>query len=54
MTESMTCGRCGRLLKDVRSKDRGYGPVCYKKVQEAKEQHGTENDSGSVQESFEA
>lgn len=51
----MQCGRCGRPLKDIRSRDRGYGPVCWQKVQAAKEeQHGAENDGRGVRESFEA
>lgn len=53
MIESTTCGRCGRPLKDSKSRGRGYGPVCFKKAQEANEQHETEDDSGGVQESFE-
>lgn len=27
----MECGTCGRKLKDKKSIDRGYGPVCYEK-----------------------
>lgn len=27
-----SCGRCGRKLKTEKSKEIGYGPVCYKKV----------------------
>ncbi|WP_373316031.1 DUF6011 domain-containing protein [Siminovitchia terrae] len=27
----MQCSRCGRSLKDTKSRDRGYGPVCYKR-----------------------
>jgi hypothetical protein len=30
----MQCARCGRELKDKKSIDRGYGPSCWKKVQE--------------------
>jgi hypothetical protein len=30
----MQCNRCGRELKDERSKKRGYGPKCYKKAVE--------------------
>lgn len=26
------CGRCGRRLKTEQSVDRGYGPVCFRKV----------------------
>lgn len=51
MNDSMTCGRCGRLLKDSKSKERGYGPICYKKVQEAK-LDGTTDDNGTIQEDF--
>lgn len=25
------CATCGRKLKDKKSMDRGYGPVCYEK-----------------------
>ncbi len=53
MIESTTCGRCGRLLNDSKSRGRGYGPVCFKKVQEEREEHETENDGGGVQESLE-
>ncbi|WP_048180582.1 DUF6011 domain-containing protein [Methanosarcina siciliae] len=28
-----TCKRCNRALKDPTSIERGYGPVCYKKIQ---------------------
>ncbi len=41
MIESTTCGRCGRPLKDSKSRVRGYGPVCFKKVQEANENQET-------------
>lgn len=26
------CGKCGRTLKDPESIQRGFGPVCYRKV----------------------
>lgn len=39
--ESTQCGRCGRPLKDAKSRDRGYGPVCYKKMQEVDENQMT-------------
>lgn len=26
------CIRCGRLLKDAEAKERGYGPICWKKI----------------------
>jgi hypothetical protein len=29
----MECGRCGRELKDKASIKRGFGPVCWAKVQ---------------------
>lgn len=32
--EVILCGRCNRKLVDQKSIDRGYGPVCYRKVQE--------------------
>lgn len=47
MIESTQCGRCGRPLKDAKSRDRGYGPVCYKKVLAAKEEQHGEEDVGS-------
>ncbi|SET95135.1 hypothetical protein SAMN05421676_11234 [Salinibacillus kushneri] len=30
----MQCARCNRNLKDKKSIERGFGPVCYKKHQE--------------------
>ena len=27
------CKRCGRRLKDEQSKERGYGDVCFRKMQ---------------------
>ena len=30
--EYMICEKCGRALKDAESIQRGYGPVCYKKI----------------------
>lgn len=29
---SSICRRCGKPLKDTMSKERGYGPECWKKV----------------------
>lgn len=28
----MNCSVCGRVLKSEKSKELGYGPVCYKKI----------------------
>jgi len=28
------CGRCGRVLKTEKSIERGYGPVCIRKVEQ--------------------
>lgn len=28
----MICLNCGKRLKDAKSIERGYGPICYKKV----------------------
>ena len=44
--ETLQCGRCNRNLKDSKSRKRGYGPVCYKKIQEAeqKREEGAEAD----------
>lgn len=33
MSEPSTCKRCNRVLKGSASVNRGYGPVCWKKVQ---------------------
>lgn len=27
------CGRCGRILKTQKSIERGYGPVCFQRVE---------------------
>ncbi len=32
------CGNCGRCLKDKESIKRGYGPVCFAKVEREQEQ----------------
>lgn len=37
----MQCGLCGRKLKDARSRERGFGPVCWGKVLKAKEEQET-------------
>ena len=34
----LECGRCGRKLVDAKSRERGYGPVCWEKVQAEKEE----------------
>lgn len=39
------CNRCGRELADELSLDRGYGPICWKKVQE---EQNAENDDAAV------
>jgi hypothetical protein len=26
-----TCGRCGRLLKNQKSRNKGFGPKCFRK-----------------------
>lgn len=31
------CIRCGRLLKDDESKERGYGPICWEKMTNQKQ-----------------
>jgi len=28
----MKCGKCGRKLKDTKSIEQGYGPVCWGKI----------------------
>lgn len=28
----MICAMCGRILKESESIERGYGPVCYRKI----------------------
>ena len=40
MTE--TCGKCGRVLKDPRSIEHGYGPSCWKKVNTTAEEETKE------------
>lgn len=37
----MECAKCGRELKDAKSRERGYGPVCWKKMQEVDENQMT-------------
>lgn len=34
------CTRCGRKLKDRKSIEREFGPVCYKKYLKEKEEEG--------------
>ncbi|WP_281659109.1 DUF6011 domain-containing protein [Halobacillus sp. Cin3] len=36
--ELLECGRCGRKLIDGKSGERGYGPVCWEKVQKEREE----------------
>lgn len=36
--EFLECGRCGRKLIDSKSRERGYGPVCWEKVQKEREE----------------
>lgn len=31
------CIRCGRLLKDDESKERGFGPICWEKISNQKQ-----------------
>lgn len=31
------CIRCGRLLKDDKSKERGFGPICWEKMSNQKQ-----------------
>lgn len=33
----MDCAKCGREIKDKKSIERGYGPVCYIKMQQVDE-----------------
>lgn len=40
------CNRCGRRLKGAKSKERGYGPVCYSKI------YGTETESNNYSSSY--
>ena len=35
---SLFCKRCGRKLKSENSRNKGYGPDCFKKVMEEKKQ----------------
>lgn len=34
--EHERCGKCSRKLKDPKSRNRGFGPCCYRKYQKAK------------------
>ncbi|WP_164908527.1 DUF6011 domain-containing protein [Halobacillus litoralis] len=36
----LECGRCGRKLIDSKSRERGYGPVCWEKFQREREEDG--------------
>lgn len=42
MQQTMQCDRCGRKLKDKKSVDRGYGPVCFKKTMDEHMQYMSE------------
>lgn len=33
MEEIKKCGRCQRKLRDTKSRERGFGPCCWKKCQ---------------------
>lgn len=44
----MQCQRCGRELKDAKSRERGYGPKCWKKLQAEKEEQHAEDVSERV------
>lgn len=49
--EFESCGRCGRKLKGQKSRDRGYGSVCWKKVKadlEKDVEHAGTNDSERI------
>lgn len=37
---SSKCLSCGRGLKDVKSRHRGYGPICWSRIQAEKAAHG--------------
>lgn len=52
-SDTSTCKRCGREIAGELSLERGYGPVCFKKVQEESDQHGATDDNSRVQESLE-
>lgn len=45
-----TCIRCGRQLKDKKSIERKFGPVCYKKYQKELEEIGTEDNQITIDE----
>jgi hypothetical protein len=34
MTNFLKCKRCGHPLRDPESQLKGYGPICFKKVQD--------------------
>lgn len=44
----MECAKCGRELKDEKSRQRGYGPVCWKKIQKAKEEQQHESTEDEI------
>lgn len=42
----MICEKCGRALKDAESIQRGYGPICYKKMNPQPIRSGNGSSSG--------
>ena len=44
------CARCGRDLKDANSIARGFGPVCWGRVQAELEREDAETDTGEEKE----
>ncbi len=40
-SDTSTCKRCGREIAGELSLERGYGPVCFKKVQSENEKQET-------------
>lgn len=44
----MICLNCGRVLKTAKSRELGYGPVCYKKMFGSSKQIGSNTHSISA------
>lgn len=44
------CTRCNRKLKDKKSIERKFGPVCYKKYQKEQEEIGLEENQMTLDE----
>ncbi|MFA1820582.1 DUF6011 domain-containing protein [Virgibacillus oceani] len=45
-----TCSRCGRKLKDSKSIEREFGPVCYKKYLKEQQEIGIADNQITIDE----